>query len=301
MKRTKKTKMKNKKKQTKKQFFFNPEDPKKSFNVYIDKDPTDTINIKYSTIGEVKNTIKKLERLYKQKKYPHKRIFQVAMIMMVRLGVIVKRYSKGKKRYAMSKRYKNFLNKRTKLKGKKRYKSVFKFFTKKKKKPKYKKLKNSNKYYKMSKRQYLLKKCGLPDVPETQHCFNDGTHHTCCKLGKKAREYADASDNPIGKLSADVFYKKHKRYPNKNEKTSWCTCSGSEVCGFYSDKFKDTKIEFVNNPNKNQIAKNVKGKKCESYVRDFMGVMPHGTPGVVSENGGKCEDKDVIKFSDIHY
>ena len=33
--------------QTKKQFLFNPENPKKSFDVYIDKNPKDTIHIKY--------------------------------------------------------------------------------------------------------------------------------------------------------------------------------------------------------------------------------------------------------------
>ena len=49
---------------TKQQFFFNPKNPKKSFDVYIDKNPKDTIPIKYKTIDDVKNTIKKLERLY---------------------------------------------------------------------------------------------------------------------------------------------------------------------------------------------------------------------------------------------
>ena len=42
-------------------------------NVYIDKDPSDTIPIKYTTVKDVKDTINKLERLYKQGKYPHKR------------------------------------------------------------------------------------------------------------------------------------------------------------------------------------------------------------------------------------
>ena len=56
------------------QFLYNPNDPKKSFDVYINKNPKDTINIKYTTINDVKNTIAKLEKLYKQKKYPHKRI-----------------------------------------------------------------------------------------------------------------------------------------------------------------------------------------------------------------------------------
>lgn len=288
--------MKSKKKKHK-QFFFNPENPKKSFDVYIDKDPSDTINIKYSTLDDVKKTIRKLERLYKQKKYTHKRIFQVAMIMMVRLKVIVNRFNKGRNRYKLSKKYKNFINKRTKLSKKNRYKSIFRFI-----KNKYKSKKKKYKYNIMDKRQYLLKKCGLPDIPETKHCFNDGTHHTCCNLGSNARNYAGETDNPIGKLSENVFRIKNKRSVKKKELTSWCTCSGSEVCGFYKDKFSDgTKIKFVNNPNKNQIAENIKGKACEAYVRDFMGVMPHGTPGIISKNGGVCEDKDVINFSDIHY
>lgn len=28
-------------------------------------------------------------------------------------------------------------------------------------------------------RKQLLEKCGLPDIPETSHCFSDSTHHTC--------------------------------------------------------------------------------------------------------------------------
>ena len=71
-----------------KEFLFNPDNPKKSFDVYVDKNPKDTIPIKYSTIKDVRDTIKKLEKLYKSDKYPHKRISQVAMILMVRLRVI---------------------------------------------------------------------------------------------------------------------------------------------------------------------------------------------------------------------
>jgi CRISPR/Cas system-associated exonuclease Cas4 (RecB family) len=50
-------------------FLYNPNNPDKSFDVYIDKNPNDTIPIKYKTLDDVKNTIKKLERLYKNKKY----------------------------------------------------------------------------------------------------------------------------------------------------------------------------------------------------------------------------------------
>ncbi len=58
----------NLKTKTKKQFLFNPDNPKKSFDVYIDKNPKDTIHIKYTTLEDVKNTIDKLEKLYKTKK-----------------------------------------------------------------------------------------------------------------------------------------------------------------------------------------------------------------------------------------
>jgi hypothetical protein len=105
---------------SKKEFLFNPNNPKKSFDVYIDKNPKDTIPIKYKTIDDVKNTIKKLERLYKNNKYPHKRISQVAMIMMVRLRVI----NSNDNRYKLSKRYFEFLKKRTKIKEEKERKKL---------------------------------------------------------------------------------------------------------------------------------------------------------------------------------
>jgi hypothetical protein len=107
-----------------KQFFFNPRDPKKSFDVYIDKNPKDTIRIKYTTVEDVKNTISKLERLYKTKKYPHKRIWQVGMIMKVRLEVLK---DKKPEEYEIAKKYFDFLSKRTDLSDKERYDLVFSF------------------------------------------------------------------------------------------------------------------------------------------------------------------------------
>ena len=108
------------KRKTKKKFLFNPNNPKKSFDVYIDKNPNDTISIKYTTLQDVKNTIQKLENLYKQNKYPHKRIWQVGMILKVRLGAMKKHkkklYPNAKnvtKRYNLSKKYFKFLKKRT--------------------------------------------------------------------------------------------------------------------------------------------------------------------------------------------
>ena len=110
---------------SKKQFLYHPEDPSKSFDVYIDKDPNDTIHIKYKTIEDVKNTIKKLEKLYKSDKYTHKRICQVSMIMYVRLKVLK---TKKMNQFKLSKKYFTFLKKRTKVKKKvDRKKLVFRF------------------------------------------------------------------------------------------------------------------------------------------------------------------------------
>ena len=133
MKKTRKIKKKKSKRKTrKKRFLYNPDNPKKSFDVYIDKNPKDTIHIKYTTIDDVKNTIKKLERLYKKGKYSHKRIWQVGMIMKVRLEAIKKhktrKYKKAKNvvsRYKLANRYFKFLGRRTKTIKKNRKKLKF--------------------------------------------------------------------------------------------------------------------------------------------------------------------------------
>ncbi len=94
-------------------FLYNKDDPKKSFDVYIDKNPKDTIPIAYKTISDVKKTIRKLERLYKSGERPHKRIKQVAMIMMVRLNAME---GKGEQK-RLARRYHSFLGERTKKKS----------------------------------------------------------------------------------------------------------------------------------------------------------------------------------------
>ena len=96
---------------------------KQPFNVYIDANPADTIPIKYTTVEDVKNTIMKLEKLYKAKKYPHKRIWQVGMIMKVRLEVLKKTKPE---QYKLALKYFKFLGKRTKLDESERYSLVFK-------------------------------------------------------------------------------------------------------------------------------------------------------------------------------
>jgi len=124
MTRNKTRKNKSRRNKTKKQFLYNPDNPKKSFDVYIDKNPMDTIHIKYTTTEDVKNTIRKLERLYKEKKYSHKRIWQVGMIMKVRLEVLK---NKKPEQYKLSKKYFEFLGKRTHVDDAKRYKMIFIF------------------------------------------------------------------------------------------------------------------------------------------------------------------------------
>jgi hypothetical protein len=87
----------------------------KNYDLYSDANPADTISIKYKSINDVKDTIKKLERLYKTNKYPHRRISQVVNVMTQRLRVI----NSNDNRYKLSKRYFEFLKERTKIKNEK--------------------------------------------------------------------------------------------------------------------------------------------------------------------------------------
>lgn len=92
-----------------------------SRRLYTDENPKDTIPIKFSTLEDVKNTINKLEKLYKQKKYPHIRISQVTQVLEQRLRFI----KNANDRHKLALKYKEFLKKRTKLKGDERYKLKF--------------------------------------------------------------------------------------------------------------------------------------------------------------------------------
>jgi len=94
----------------------------KNYDLYSDANPKDTIRIKYKTLQDVKDTIKKLEKLYKSNKYPHNRISQVVNVMTQRLRVI----NANDKRYKLSKKYFDFLKQRTKVKNDKdRKKLIF--------------------------------------------------------------------------------------------------------------------------------------------------------------------------------
>ena len=103
-------------------FLYHPNDPSKSFDVYINKNPKDTIPIRYTTVQDVQDTIRRLESLYKQKKYSHKRIWQVGMILKVRLEVLK---NKKPEQYRLAKRYFLFLGQRTKMEEAARYRAVF--------------------------------------------------------------------------------------------------------------------------------------------------------------------------------
>jgi hypothetical protein len=127
----------------------------------------------------------------------------------------------------------------------------------------------------MTSRKKLLQECGLPDVPETSHCFRDTTHLTCCMLGPEARKYADQSGNPIGKLAERVQQGRN----HFNNVYPWCTCAGSQVCSFYKDKFKDgTYLKFFYNPVTQTVVRN---PFYESTEFKKTGYRLHKTPGVL--------------------
>ena len=109
---------------TKKTFLYNPKNSKKTLDLFTNENPNDTIHIKYTTLEDVKYTIDKLEQLYKAKKYSHKRIFQVGMIMAIRLKLLK---NKKQEQYALANNYYNFLKKRTTLNDKERYTFLFKY------------------------------------------------------------------------------------------------------------------------------------------------------------------------------
>jgi len=123
-------------KNCKKEFLYNKNNPKISRDIFSNDNPNDTINIKYSNINELTSTIKKLEKLFKNKEKDHKRISQIALIIKVRLNIIKKNNKNNNKNYNtdLDKRiklinlYTDFLKIRTKHKTfKDRASLTFKF------------------------------------------------------------------------------------------------------------------------------------------------------------------------------
>lgn len=96
--------------------------PNSTRRLYTDENSKDTIPIKFATVADVKETISKLEKLYKNKSRDHARISQVANVIEQR-----SRFMKNKKQeHALAKRYTEFLKERTKLDEKDRRKLNFK-------------------------------------------------------------------------------------------------------------------------------------------------------------------------------
>lgn len=75
--------------------------PEQHSNLYTNEDPSNTIPIRFRTIQDVKNTIKRLERLRKAKKYTRVRISQVAHVLEQRT-----RFMKGNE---LAKEYTKYL------------------------------------------------------------------------------------------------------------------------------------------------------------------------------------------------
>ena len=95
----------------------------KKYDLYSDANPKDTVRIRYKTKTDVRNTIRRLERLYKKKKITHARNIQIVNVMTQRLKVIKKRNPKiDKGRYSISKKYFEKLKKRTKSRKNKKSK-----------------------------------------------------------------------------------------------------------------------------------------------------------------------------------
>ena len=152
--------------------------------------------------------------------------------------------------------------------------------------------------YNKSKRNVLLKRCGLPlNYDKTGHCFNDGTHHTCCNLGIKSLNYAKSKNNNIKDPAIDAYIKANYKTKNINNalrnqiinklntgelKIPWCTCSGSQVCSFYGNTFGDSNIKFMNNPNTDSIFADVP-LNCEQSIAKKTGIIKHSTPGITNQ------------------
>ncbi len=153
-----------------------------------------------------------------------------------------------------------------------------------------KKDKEYRKFNKLNK--YSL--CGFNNKYPTEHCFTDTTHHTCCMLGRKAREYSNNSGNPIGKASEQSFKSYLNKKPLENDMTPWCTCIGSEVCSFYANKFNDgTHIKFINNDG--IIAYNF-DTNCEHNLKINFNYSEHRTPGISNKKkikNKKCTYKSI--------
>lgn len=91
---------------------------KSGYDLYSDKNPKDTVRIKYKTVADIKETIKHTEELYKKGKITHQRNFQIYNVMVQRLRVIKDKYGNNEKlnidaRYQLAKKHLDKIKKRT--------------------------------------------------------------------------------------------------------------------------------------------------------------------------------------------
>ena len=240
----------------------------------------------------MKLNYKKISKMY---------LFFIAVIIvsfLIYLIMVQRNNQKNKNNKSKTNQKRTKLSTRNKqkkvLKGKTQKSKSIKKQSKSKKESKSEKQKfqNTQKYQikiiAQKSRKKLLDKCGLPDISETQHCFTDDTHHTCCEIGPETSKYADSSGNPIGKLAEDVFQKLPNNHPKKqyylkNGRRPWCTCFGSKVCGIYSKKYpSDTQIRFINAPYDDRLADKISthNDNVEEEIRKNFNVMSRRTPGV---------------------
>ena len=85
--------------------------------LYTDENPKDTVRIKYATVKDIKFTINKLESLYARKLRPHARISKIANVLEQRMRVLKDKNpgnNEISKRHALTKKYFEFLKRRTK-------------------------------------------------------------------------------------------------------------------------------------------------------------------------------------------
>ena len=87
------------------------------YDLYSDANPKDTIRTPYATMNDLKSSIRKLEKIYKNGEKTHARIVQNANVIKQRLRVIYDNTGKAKNRYDLSARYFDFLKQRTKIKN----------------------------------------------------------------------------------------------------------------------------------------------------------------------------------------
>ncbi len=92
---------------------------KSGYDLYSDKNPSDSVSIKYKTVEDIKSTIKKTEKMFKEGKITHKRNFQIYNVMVQRLRVIKERHGHNEKlnidaRYDLALKHLSKIKKRTK-------------------------------------------------------------------------------------------------------------------------------------------------------------------------------------------